>query len=746
MATQPIAWTKSEALTHIDWDLISESANVLVALTHYRASHDLWPPEVTQPEYVSEEIPLTVLIEPDEMKILCAELHSHLDPNLDWGIRVEFARLPRAVEPLARWQNSLWTGPFSPGDRSKLQHTLINQARVRWISIQDGFVHSWILHRASGLSTDSINSQYLSMTFENDITEKWVAEGPVAVFDANLRRHYRKLAHNELAKGNRGKAAEYSFVAVNTLPLTSEVSSSTERGQTSVLTVAAVQLGESAFGDGDDTEDSHEIFAELLEEFADLRTDWLKLSRQRQNARVRLSTVAAEGLAVWAEGYQLRLEACGVLQPLFYQYHNESEQSHRANYMSYSPSNHYRRGLTLFDRLEAKIGASFLWGCHGLDRLLFTPLDLVSPRVPNSFVKALPKTSFLAPNARLEQLAAADLPSPETDIESFLRAAYKTLDKGQPGPFELVQRCLNAEIKQHNSTGRNDVGEDNGSSAINISWPCTSDAIEDITYAVRGDRLELVISPGSEGLRFNRRNVKFTHGSDHEGIPPMRYRLHRLSRLDERPLTVSVPYLPDRPIHGYRYWIEDERITIQFLSQTLDYLPEDEVKFDRGSIHYLSAAPPPNEADDTAEDHNSCTNIDTISRTYNVSWPCEKETIESVSHNIKGGRLDLIITPSRGGLQFDRRRLRFTEGDNYRSLPEVLPPIPDGRPINNAPLAVSIPYEDGQFERAVYFFGRGYVTLQIVVAESGRALKKADFRFTRLTNRPTQNQDDTPTT
>ena len=139
-------------------------------------------------------------------------------------------------------------------------------------------------------------------------------------------------------------------------------------------------------------------------------------------------------------------------------------------------------------------------------------------------------------------------------------------------PLEQVT-VLDLIAQAYSSLGRKDEAKEAAATAddildttgatFNISWPWNGDegAAINITYEIRDERIYIILTAEGNGLRFNKRLVRFTRGFRYLN-PDLTHRSEPVSRRrDRRPLVVSLPYQAEW-IEKISYVITDNLFTL----------------------------------------------------------------------------------------------------------------------------------------------------------------------------------------
>ena len=132
---------------------------------------------------------------------------------------------------------------------------------------------------------------------------------------------------------------------------------------------------------------------------------------------------------------------------------------------------------------------------------------------------------------RLLALEGVGQPAERVAVLDLLAGAYRSL-----GQDDKVRETVTA--------GRDMLAVT--VSSFNISWPWNGqeDSIASTSNEISDGRLYIVLNPGSNGLRFNRRLVRFTEGPRYKDLDISRNREpQRHQRRDRRPLVISLPYV-----------------------------------------------------------------------------------------------------------------------------------------------------------------------------------------------------------
>jgi tetratricopeptide (TPR) repeat protein/DNA-binding CsgD family transcriptional regulator/MinD-like ATPase involved in chromosome partitioning or flagellar assembly len=124
----------------------------------------------------------------------------------------------------------------------------------------------------------------------------------------------------------------------------------------------------------------------------------------------------------------------------------------------------------------------------------------------------------------------------------------------------------------------------------------------------------------------------------------------------------------------------------------------------------------------------------TLPTSFNISWPWndDESSIASASNKVSYGRLYLILEPGAEGLRFNRRLVRFTEGQRYKDLNIGQRRQSRGsRRRDGRPLVISLPYLEGSIEKVSYVVNDNVCTVIVVPSSPGTKFRAGDVGFSR---------------
>ena len=209
-------------------------------------------------------------------------------------------------------------------------------------------------------------------------------------------------------------------------------------------------------------------------------------------------------------------------------------------------------------------------------------------------LKASPETS---PHTLAEMLVFAA----RTQIQSDPGQAVPLLEEASQllAPEGAAERVtvLDLLAAAYRALGREDLAREATAAAdgllttfpasFNISWPWNDDenSIASTSNEIRYGRLYIVLEPGAEGLRFNRRLVRFTQGPRRNDLDIGQRQQPRGRRRDSRPLVISLPYL-EGSIEKITYVVDNNMLTLMVIPNS------PAVKFRPGDVEFSRELPP----------------------------------------------------------------------------------------------------------------------------------------------------------
>jgi tetratricopeptide (TPR) repeat protein len=103
------------------------------------------------------------------------------------------------------------------------------------------------------------------------------------------------------------------------------------------------------------------------------------------------------------------------------------------------------------------------------------------------------------------------------------------------------------------------VGREND---LYVSFPHWPEAIEKVSYIIDDDRLNIIVTPGGDGLKLRKADVRFTRGIEYVGLPePDIGRLQRTKGRGAVQLIVSLPY-KEGEVEKVSYKLQDSFLHI----------------------------------------------------------------------------------------------------------------------------------------------------------------------------------------
>lgn len=147
-------------------------------------------------------------------------------------------------------------------------------------------------------------------------------------------------------------------------------------------------------------------------------------------------------------------------------------------------------------------------------------------------------------------------------------------------------------------TDRDEELDDEQERSFNVSFPIgEDDTLAKISYELVDSMLKIIATPGEAGLRFVKRDVRFTKGTAYKTLEPgILPTARRRPGNDRKRLVITVPY-EDDSIHKVSYVLENGFVTII-------YRPgEAGLGFERADVKFTrEVAPPPGSKAESGED------------------------------------------------------------------------------------------------------------------------------------------------
>lgn len=289
-------------------------------------------------------------------------------------------------------------GPFDPSELANA-HTAIRQlADSQWtFYIQTAMMESMIAFKYTGMRLNALRGIYKWFWGAKDIVAPGFADA-----DDRLREVHTILAHERLGEDDLEAAAEHSKVAFDLSP-------------------------------------TDEIANGVREPFAPVVARWSDVAARKENAVRRRATIAREGTAEHSTLLTERYFREGLIAPITMETENQLRsgelEERRQVIRAKSPTNPYRRGLELTEKLEADMGP-VVAGLAGT--LTEWPLEELRKRVTSSVVLGLDRGSPWFPDTRLQELASMSADDIVRvpfagEVMPYMMTIHARLDSDLPG-------------------------------------------------------------------------------------------------------------------------------------------------------------------------------------------------------------------------------------------------------------------------------------------------------------------------
>ena len=416
-----IDWTSAERESYVDLRflpgaIMTPGASTTITKVYAGADLTAEHPEFGEPIFFLQGVPVSVF-RAGQHEPLVGPCRDALSARTDsWAVVVSISTRNeafwRATPSIQRPPGTSVSriGPYSSADLPDLAAILRRAAAIEWAKHQSSHIVSVGFRRAIGMTESDFMDAYRSRSYAKHAATPAERQ---ARGSRILGSCFAKAAA-ALRRGDAATAAQYSRPIAIRMERSRGIMFGPEPGNA---------VGKVPF----------------VRDFGGLASEWTRIEGRIRGIRAGLSMVESEGYAEWHSARMTALVASGELEMLM-----PVDKTPAPPRPPMSPTNPYRRGLELMERLEERFGPHFVLVAGPMITLAFS--DLCS-WLTEDHLRVLDASSVWAPDRRLECLAELKTAHSFTpgSIGELLQDIVDRLDTPLPGCVTYAEACYRTE-------------------------------------------------------------------------------------------------------------------------------------------------------------------------------------------------------------------------------------------------------------------------------------------------------------